>query len=184
VVVTRTGFFPVERDVVSEPGLTRTVRVTLEPTEEIRVAHVDKASGQRRRAWITIALGVVAGGASTYFFLRNEDERRAAQAEVAEVKRKYEDGGECFKRIQANDMCGTWVTHANDRVDRGELVRVATLIGAGAGAALLLTGAILRATAEDPHRYDFEPIKEPRLGLQLLAGVSPGGAFAGLRGRF
>jgi hypothetical protein len=185
VKVTRTGFFPVEREIVSERALINVVKVTLEPTEEVRVAQVERATSQRRWAWGTAITGAVLGGASTFLFLHNRSELRASQAEVDEVRPMLAPGGQCSDAVEITDRCRQVVDHANDRLDRAERTRQIALIGMGVGGAALVSGIVLRLLSDDPHRYDFEPIRPDGGGpVRFLAGVGPGGVSAGLEGRF
>jgi hypothetical protein len=185
VSVMRTGFFPVDRDLTSQPATLRTVRITLEPTEETRVAHVDRASGQRRWAWTTIAAGAVIAGGSAFLFARNRGELRDAHAEIDEVRPMLAAGGQCSAMFETNDRCQGLVTHANDRLDRAEHTEQGTLIGLGVGAGVLLTGVVLRVLADDPAKYDFtRPRDEKESGFQVLAAVQAGGALVGVGGTF
>jgi len=183
VVVRRSGFFPVEREVTCEPLATRTVRVTLEPTEETRAAHVARATGQRRWSWVTIGVGALVAGGATFLFLRNRDELRGARAEAAEVASMVKAGGQCPPMGEISDRCRMLVDHANGRLDRAERARTLAIIGIGSGAAVLLAGTILRALSDDPHRYDFEPPKaDPAIGV--FAALRPDGSTVVVRGRF
>jgi hypothetical protein len=183
--VSRTGFFPVEREIVSETALINVVKVTLEPTEEVRVAQVERATSQRRWAWGTAVTGALVGGAATFLYLHNRSELRAADAEVDEVGAMRAPGGQCSAALEPTDRCVQLVQHANDRLDRAERTRQIALVGMGVGGAALITGLVLRIVSDDPHRYDFEPIRpEGGSPVRFLAGVQPGGASVGVQGRF
>lgn len=185
LTVTRTGFFPVHRDIVSESAVINTVRVNLEPTEETRVARSARATSQRRWAWATVATGALLGGASAVLFFTNRSELRGAEAEYEEVKPMLAPGGQCSSMFAITERCVNLVMHANDRLDRAERMRQLSLIGMGVGGAVLVTGVVLRLLSDDPHRYDYQaPAPDRERGLRFLAGVQPGGALVGLRGNF
>jgi hypothetical protein len=186
MTVTRTGFFPVEREIVSNSTLFRSVKVTLEPTEETRVAYVSRATNQRRWAWATIATGALLGGVSAYFYFDNRSELRVARSDFEDARAMLAPGGQCGPTVEFTEHCAQVISRANDRLDHAEHRRDLTLIGLGVGTALLATGVVVRLLAADPHRYDFDsPAQDPqREGLHLLAGAVPGGMAVALSGQF
>jgi hypothetical protein len=183
--VSRTGFFPVERDVISQADTVRSIQVTLEPTEETRQAHVARASGQRWRAWGTVAAGAVVGGASAFFYSRNQAERRDADAEFAAVEATLQPGGACFVHAEMASDCDQRIAHANERVDRANQVRWLTLGGVAAGGAAVLVGAALLLTADNPDKYDPERrTDDGEVPLKFIAGLDLRGAHVDLALRF
>jgi hypothetical protein len=183
VQVSRSGFFPVQRQVLSEALATRTVAVTLEPTEETRGAQVSRATSQRRWAWATVAAGaLLAGGAAALYFV-NQPDLRDAEARHDELAPLLQKGAACDPMGEITKQCMDLVNDTNDRLDRAERTRTLAFIGMGTGAAVLVGGVILRALADDPHKYDYERPRE-QLDLGVFAGIGPGALTAGMRGRF
>lgn len=185
LVVKRSGFFDVERDISSTAGVQRTIRVTLEPNEETRATYVNAALGQRWRAWVTVGLGAIVAGGSTWLYVRNREEQRLADEEFAEVGAMLKPGGQCFEKIEMAEGCKARVDHANARVDSAERTRWLTVGGIAVGGAAVLTGLVLALISDDPGRYDPErPTGDLEHRLSLWAGPRPGGGTVGLVGRF
>jgi hypothetical protein len=181
--ITRTGFLPFERELSVDKGLDKTVRIHLQPTEEVRTAHVRKVSAQRRNAWIAIGTGAVVGGAGTYLIFRARDDQRAADVAYAEVAPQTVKGGSCFKMNLVPGSpeyaaCQAKVDRVNTMQDDAKRLKWIAWSTAGIGGAVFLTGVILRLLADDMDDITVAA------RLQPFAWTSPNGGGMGVHGSF
>jgi hypothetical protein len=179
--VERGGFIATERDVDVPQGGTQRVSVVFEPTPDTRATYVSAAVSRRTWSWATIGTGlaIAAGGAALAIVEQNA--LKGARSDLAAVNAEwaYKGHGDCDPATQVpkamQATCDTRLNDATARVDNLETMRTVGLVAAGAGGAILLTGAVLLLTGDNPHRYD-EKAPEPLFVGWRLAPQ------AGLRG--
>jgi hypothetical protein len=177
--VMRTGFLPFERELSVDKGLPRTVRIQLEPTEEVRSAHLRRTSAQRRNAYITMGAGLAVGAVGGYLIYAARQDQKKADEAYDEVKPLLQDGKSCGGNLQRDPDCQIKVDRVNKMQDDANLKKWIGWGVAGAGAAALVTGLVLRLLADNPD--DFQVASHP---LQPYAWTTPTGGGVGLGGRF
>ena len=186
--IERAGFAPSERDVVLPAGGETTLRITLDPTPETRVAHLERVQGRQRWGWIAtgagLALALGAGGLAIW-----------SQQSLPELERRLEEaarnfsigsGGDCDKGTVLGgmwDVCQARYDEADRQLSNRTLLRNLSAVGAGVGLAAAATGLYLLLTNDDPHRYDRPAGHASASTLTFVPStwIHPGGAGAGLR---
>jgi hypothetical protein len=158
--IERPGFTPVDRDVLVPAKGEITVRATLQPTPETRLAYVSQARKRRRWSWVVSASGLglaaTAGALTTWAHTTlPAAERTRTEVRQAQVRK---GGGACDPAQALTDAqiaaCQTKLEDAEDAVSRRTTVRVAGLAGVGVGILAAGIGLYLLATGEDPEKYD------------------------------
>jgi hypothetical protein len=169
--VERGGFLPAERDVDVPLGKTQNVSVVFEPTPETRAQFVAGASSRRIWSWATIGVGAAAtaGGIILAVVDQNALPNRRNQLATVEANAVRHSNLPCDPAMAMTDAqlasCANQLTNAQNKVNNLETGRTVGWIGAGAGAAVLVTGVVLLLTSENPHKYDEKPAAPaPALG--------------------
>lgn len=180
--VLRAGFMPFERELSVDKGLPRTVRIQLEPTAETRAAHLGRVSAQRRNAYLVLASGLVVAGAGAYvIFKKAPDQQHAADAEYERVRQLLLPGRECAPAAAPDPArCQALVDHANQMQDDAKTWKWAGWGIASAGAAVAVTGLVLRLLADDPD--EVRVADTARLRPYAWTGPADGGL--GVSGSF
>ena len=155
----RAGFAPSERDVALRAGDETTLRITLDPTPETRLAHVERVQARQRWGWIATGggLALALGGAGLAIWSQQslpELERR-----LDEAADNYSPGshGDCDKSMPLGAMeavCQARYDDADAQLSNRRLLRNLSAVGAGVGVAAAAVGLYLLLTNDDPHRYD------------------------------
>jgi hypothetical protein len=185
--VTRAGFLPFDRELTVDKGLSKTVRIQLQPTEETRTAYLHHVSAQRRNAWITIAAGAVVAGVGTYLILQAHSNQSSADSALAQLQaertsgpcRDVPPGGEALP-TGVPEACQARYDHANGLSHDAKIMKWAGWSTAGVGGAAILTGVILRLVADDANHVTLASGPQ----LQPLAWTQPQGGGFGILGRF
>jgi hypothetical protein len=81
-----------------------------------------------------------------------------------------------LQRSSMTASCDTLLNDTSARVDNLDQLRSVGWILAGAGAATLVTGAVLVLTAPDPHKFDEKPVDRLLVGWRLSPQVGIGRA--------
>jgi len=179
--ITRTGFLPLERELTVDKGPPKTVRIQLQPTEEIRAAHVHRVWAQRRNALITMGAGLVVGGVGTYFIVKAHDDQRDADNASAAFQASQQPGGSCYltKGGSIPQSCQVASDHVTDLNNSAKLKKWIGWGMAGAGAATLVTGTIFLLVTDS-----IDDVKIAGVQLHPYAWALPNGGGTGLGGRF
>jgi hypothetical protein len=177
ISVERAGYFPHQRVVMLDRP-EHEVHVTLEPTEETRYEHGQRASSQRLRAYLTLGAGALLAGGGALWLRSANHEHQLAQSEFSQVELTTRPPtGQCSPGIEIKlDACMRSIEHANERLDSARSRRWLAGGTLALGAAVAATGVVLRLLAEDPARYELT-------GVEVLASVGRDFGLV-LRGRF
>jgi hypothetical protein len=185
----RAGFTPSERDVALRAGEETTLRITLDPTPETRLSHVERVQDRQRWGRLATAggLALALGGAGLAIWSQQslpELERR-----LDEAARNYsrDSGGDCDMATPLTDamhaICQARYDDAAAQLSNRELLRTLSAVGAGVGLAAAAIGVYLLLTNDDARRYDRPASSASGSALTFVPStwVHPGGAGAGLR---
>ncbi len=154
VEISHSEFRPYRAQVDIETGRTRRLTVEMEAKPEVYEKQSSKVSGQRWRAWGTLALGAVVTGGGTWYLLSALKERDDADKRFDEVQAKFRVGGACDNRSgQWNKECDVEKADAESAVSTAKNKVLGGYIATGVGAAVLVTGVILVLTIDDVSRY-------------------------------
>ena len=178
--VTRAGFLPFERELTVDKGVSKTMRISLQPKEELRNAQ----SRRRRNAWITVGAGVVVAGVGGYFAWQGHKDRQAADAAYNEVAPQLVSGASCSKEYlipgsDAEKACQAKVDRVNSMQDHAKLKQWIGWGAVGVGGVVLVTGVILRIVANSTG-----DVTVASSHLQPFAWADPQGGGFGVLGRF
>jgi hypothetical protein len=178
--VTRAGFLPFERELTVDKGLSKTVRISLQPKEELRNAQARR----RRNAWITIGAGVVVAGVATYLILQAHSDQNAADATYNELYPQiHQVSGSCYNVAPTDPAyagCQDKINRWQKMQDDANLKKWIGWGTAGLGAAVLVTGVILRIVANNTDNVTVAAGPH----LQPFAWAQPQGGGFGVLGRF
>jgi hypothetical protein len=177
--VTRAGFLPFERELTVDKGLSKTVRISLQPKEELRNAQARR----RRNAWIWVGAGVVVAGVGTYLILQAHSDQHTADTTYDEVNKTLQPGGSCyqvFKGDLAYTGCQDKINRWRRMQDDANLMKWIGWGTAGLGAAVLVTGVILRIVANNTDNVTVAAGPQ----LQPFAWAESQGGGFGVLGRF
>jgi hypothetical protein len=173
------GFLPYRTQVDIESGQVRRMRVDMEPTAEARHERLSKASGQRWRAWGTLAAGALIAGGGALYLRSALSDRTQANSDFDNVQAQLKPGAECSPLGKRDEIaCQAKVDRANDEVSTTDHKVLGGYIATGVGAAALVTGMVLVLTVDDVSRYEL------RGDLAWFGWASPSGGVVGLAGRF
>ncbi len=183
--VERPGFEPAERSVAVQSGRESTVRLTLRPTPETRLAHVEGVRARRRWGWVGLAAGGALAAAGSVLAVVSDGQVTNAERDLIRFGESLLDGRECD---MANDFrlrdalrCDARLAEADQRATDASLRRTIGIAGAGVGLAAVGIGAYLLLGADDPHKYDR---RESDLPVAVHVTGWPGGGAVAVVGRF
>lgn len=173
------GFIAAERDIDVSPGGTTEISVAFEPTPETRTHYVSAASSRRTWSWVTIGIGAAVTATGTIVALAAQSQLEGARLDLASANADWTRGagGPCDHTLELTggqlESCSTRLNGAKNSVSSIETRRALGWAVAGGGGAILVTGAVLLLTGDNPHKYDSKPSKEtvgrwrltPTLGL-------------------
>ena len=178
IELSHSGFLPYRTQVDIESGKVRRMRIEMEPTAEARHEHLSKASGQRWRAWGTLAAGaLIAGGGALYLRSAFAD-RRQANRDFDQVNAQLQPGQPCDPAGKQAATCKAKIDQVNSEVSTADHKVLGGYIATGVGAAVLVTGLVLVLTVDDVERF------ERRGDLAWFGWAQPGGGGVGWAGRF
>jgi hypothetical protein len=175
-------FEPVERNVDIRANGDTELNVSLRPSKTVRKAEAARESS--RKSWATAAIitgaavAVVSGG----LIIWGQSQLPGANDKLARVQKDAAPGGggTCDNDLTSR-LCREKLASAQNDVDKYRNLRLAGIIGASAGVALVGVGIVLRLVRPAP--IDKDP--EVSLGqLEPTFSVGPTGATLGLLGRF
>ena len=173
------GFLPYRTQVDIESGKVRRMRIEMEPTAESRHEHLSKASGQRWRAWGTLAAGALLTGGGALYLRSALSDRRQATSDFNQVQAEFNPGGECSPLGKRDDAaCQAKMDRVNRETSTADHKVLGGTIATGVGAAVLVTGLVLVLTVDDVDRF------ERHGDLAWFGWAQPGGGGAGVAGRF
>jgi hypothetical protein len=182
IELAHSGFLPYRAQVDIDPGKLRRLHVEMEPTAEALHERIDRASGQRWRAWGTVAAGaLIAGGGATYLWwaLKNRDQ---ANREFNNVQARF-NGGDCdpLKNTTPGGEkgCQNDEENAETKQTNAGYHLWGSIAATGVGAAVLVTGLIMVLTVDDTSRYET-----PHSSVAWLGWANAKGGGVGLAGRF
>lgn len=179
--IERGEFLPVERDVSILANQTTTVTVALEPTAEKRAAYNQSTRSQRLWGWVTTGAGsalVLGSGAFLVINKGRENDKRAAIDEISGRE-------ECDGLSPEYDPACTEEQNAEiENLDSILAQNTYGWVGAGVGAAAVITGVVLLVTADDPDRYEPKPESDVFARVIPNAWVGHGTLSVGAVGSF
>jgi hypothetical protein len=170
---------PFERELTVDKGVSKTVRISLQPKEELRNAQARR----RRNAWITVGAGVVVAGVGTYLILQAHSDQNAADATYSEVNKTLQPGNSCYAVVKGDPNypgCQDKINRWQKMQDDAQLMKWFGWGTAGLGAAVLATGVILRIVANNTDNVTVAAGPH----LQPFAWAQPQGGGFGVLGRF
>jgi hypothetical protein len=179
IELSHSGFLPYRTQVDVESGKVRRMRIDMEPTAEARHEHLSKASGQRWRAWGTLAAGALITGGGALYLRSAMSSHDAAEQNFNQVQAQFNPGGECSPLGKRDDAaCQAKMDRVNNDLSTADHKVLGGYIATGVGAAVLVTGLVLVLTVDN-----VEPF-ERRGDVAWFGWARPGGGGLGLAGRF
>jgi len=181
IELTHSGFLPYRAQVDIDPGKTRHLRVEMEATAEARHDRLQRVSGQRWRAWGTLAAGAVIAGASGIYLGFALKDQSNANSNYKQVRDEFTTG-DCngakwdATTLAACDKAKSNAESAKSSADNKVLVGY---IATGVGAAVLVTGLIMVLTIDDTSHYE-----NPHGSVAWLGWANANGGGLALAGRF
>jgi hypothetical protein len=181
--ITRAGFEPSELDVTVARGATFTTIVTLQPDAQTRDAYLAGIRARRIWGWSIGGLGVAALATGVVLLITGHSALDTANANLATVNQSFVMGGTCDFRYDVNqDACKAMFADAQQRVTDAKNRITAGYVVGGVGAAVVITGAVVLLTGDDPGKYDRKTASSSR---PVLSGWTTGsGGGLTLIGRF
>jgi hypothetical protein len=183
IELAHSGFLPYRAEVDIESGKARRLHVEMEATAEARHERLDRVSGQRWRAWSTLAAGaLIAGGGGAYlgWAIKN---RSQANRDFDKVQMDFNFGGSCYQLsaidFTNNKRCQAEQDHANDEQSNAKYHLIGSAVATGVGAAALVTGLIMVFTIDDTRRYE-----NPHSSVAWLGWARSNGGGVAVAGRF
>ncbi|HJX63562.1 MAG TPA: PEGA domain-containing protein [Polyangia bacterium] len=184
IELAHSGFLPYRAEVDIESGKSRRLHVEMEATAEARHERLDRVSGQRWRAWSTLAAGaLIAGGGGVYlgWAIKN---RTQANNYFDQVQTEFiSTTGKCYQLsatdVQTAQACKEDQDRANNDQNNAKYHVIGSAVATGVGAAVLVTGLIMVLTIDDTSRYEA-----PHSSLAWLGWVKSNGGGVSLAGRF
>jgi hypothetical protein len=184
----RAGFAPSERDVALRAGDEITLRITLDPTPETRLAHVERVQARQRWGWLATGggLALALGGAGLAIWSQQSLPELERRLDAAVSNYSRNSGGDCDRASALGEMdavCLARIEDADAQLSNRRLLRTMSVVGAGVGVAAAAIGVYLLLTNEDARKYDrpTSPASAPALTFVPSTWIHPGGAGAGLR---
>jgi hypothetical protein len=183
IELAHSGFLPYRAQVDIDPGKARRLHVEMEPTAEGLHERIERASGQRWRAWGTLAAGAaIAGGGALYLWSARKDQSQA-NSDFNRVQAEFSPSGDCYQLAGTNPTkdvaCQAAKAHAEDAQATANHKVLGGYIATGVGAAVLVTGLVMVLTIDDTSRYE-----SPRSSLAWLGWANANGGGVALAGRF
>jgi hypothetical protein len=183
IELAHSGFLPYRAEVDIESGKVRRLHVEMEATAEARHERLGRVSGQRWRAWSTLAAGaLIAGGGSAYlgWAIKN---RTQANNYFDQVQTDFTSGHKCYQLnatdVTTSQQCKAEQDQANDGQSSAKYHLVGSAVATGVGAAVLVAGLIMVLTVDDTSRYE-----SPHSSLAWLGWARPHGGGVAVAGRF
>lgn len=188
--VERGGFIPAERDVDVPVGGTQNVAIVFEPTPDTRAAYVSGATSRRTWSWLTVGLGAVLAGGGVALALVEHGQLTGTNGDQAKLNADNADsvrhgGGLCDPAMDQTQaymgttlgaFCQARESSATSAVNNDQTLQTVGWVATGVGAAVVVTGIILLATGDDPHKYDEKPPGEILGGWRLVPMIGYSGA--------
>jgi hypothetical protein len=188
VKLERIGFEPLERLAEVTANGEAEVKVSLRPTEKVRVAQAAHASSYKSWAIAALVSGALVAGGSAGLALWSNGKLPPFEDSLALAKQNATGGNSCDPNNngfsdQAKKLCDQRMADAQGEVDKYRNWRLGGIIGTATGAALVGVGVTLLIMAPaDPGRDDRDESFAGSLVPVLSAG--PDGASLWLRGQF
>jgi len=187
LLLSHSGFLPIESDVSADSGKTRSIHIEQEATAENRQLHLDRASGQRWRAWGTLVAGALLTGASVWYLHSALADRDQANQTFDQVQATFHTGGVCDPNSSRNEtLCKSRADQADGDVSTADHKVLGGYIATGVGAAAVVTGLVLVLTTDDVSRYQPRRKRGSELypSLSFSGWMAPGSGGVALGGRF
>jgi hypothetical protein len=181
----RDGYESLQRMVQIPGGDEAEVKVSLRPMGKTRQAAEARVRSRRKWALTALVGGALLAGGSTGLAVWQNSKLPAAEDKLAIAK------ADALATCPPNDpdipplrqkICDEKIADAQGEIDQHRTFRLLGFIGAGVGAAAVVTGIVLLVTAPDAAALEAEEGAKASLEPVVVAG--PGGATFGLRGRF
>ena len=181
IELTHSGFLPYRAQVDIDPGKTRHLRVEMEATAEARHDRLQRVSGQRWRAWGTLAAGAVIAGASGIYLGFALKDQSNANSNYKQVRDEFTTGDCNGAKWDAKtlDACNKAKSDAESAKSSADNKVLAGYIATGVGAAVLVTGLIMVLTIDDTSHYE-----NPHSSVAWLGWANANGGGLALAGRF
>jgi PEGA domain len=183
VSITRAGFEAGDLDVTIARGATFNTTVNLQPDAQTRDAYLAGIHARRIWGWSVSGLGVAAIATGVVLLVTGHSALDTANTNLDMVNATFVNGGTCDFRYQVNqDACKAMFADAQQSVNDAKNRIAAGYIVGGVGAAVVITGAVLLLTNDDPNKYDRKTASSTRPTLLGWTTGSGGGLL--LMGRF
>lgn len=181
--VERGDFMPVEREVTLVPNQQVMVTVQLEPTPAKRTEYTESARAQHTWGWVTLSAGAAIGVGSGVFLLINRGRESDQRDKIDELSSRDECDG---LSPQFDPACRTELNLEIDDLDAILAQNTYGWVGVGVGAAAIVAGTVILATADDPDRYEPSDESDVFSGVRIIphGWASAGGFGAGVVGTF
>jgi PEGA domain len=172
--VERAGFLDADRDVDVPLGGVARVAIVFEPTSDTRVRYVSSASARRTWSFVTIGLGAALAAGGAALALVEQNQLGAAQDQLRASEFATKPGQPCSPMTTSDlQVCQAAIDDAQTKVNDLETRRTVGWVAAATGGAVLVAGAVLLFTGEDPHRYDRPPIQPLLEGWKIAPAIGP-----------
>ncbi len=189
--VERSGFFPVEREVLVPAIGVETVKVELEPTPDFRADYRESALDRRLVGWLVLGSGAVVVGASAGFLIWNQGRLNDAQAIIDESGALLDEGARCEPGVpttmEDQKFCMDAGIRSQAALDNKDTANARSIVGwtvLGVGAVGAGIGTVLLLTNDDPGRYEPRPESDVFGGLRPGVAVGRGQLSLGVSGHF
>jgi hypothetical protein len=184
VRVERAGFATVEREADVPARGTLAIAVVLEPNPDTLASYVERTERRRTAGIVMLAAGGALGAAGGAFLGYNAGPKSNAQtaldtaiASMTGVCAVNNTGGDAKK-------CNAYRQNALDDLNTFKERDAIGYVGIGVGGAAIVTGIVLLAGGDDPHRYDRKPSGETLARALPFIWRAPGGGGLGWAGTF
>ena len=187
LVIAHSGFLSMESEVTVEANKTRSIYVDLEPTAENRQTHLERASGQRWRAWSTLAAGALLTGGGFWYLHSARVDQEQANRNFDVVQSTFNPGGACDRQAGKDTAaCKAQASQADSSVTTANHKVLGGYIATGVGAAVLVTGLVLVLTTDDVSKFQPRKKRSSDLypSLSLAGWAQPGSGGMLLSGSF
>jgi hypothetical protein len=185
----RAGFEPLERLVQVPASGDVDIKVDLRPTPETREAYVQHARSYRRWAWTTLITGAVVTGVAGGLALWGQSQISGAENKLTNLQQSAVPGSNLgcdpkFVPPPQVDLCTQEISDAQNSLDNYRNLRLAGIIGASVGVALVGVGVALFVWSPDSTRYDGQETQFLSMRWVPTLSISNDGAGLSLLGRF